>query len=71
MMDMTDLVTMLRKVDASHDPAEANALMSEAARIIDDLVRHNRELRETVKALLAPITAPAQSQFHQTSNGFW
>jgi chaperonin cofactor prefoldin len=40
-------------------------------REVADLRRHNDELRETVKALLAPITGPAQSQFYQTSNGFW
>jgi cell division protein FtsB len=56
---MTDTETDLR------------AKIEELEREIADLRLHNEQLRETVKALLAPITGPARSQFYQTSNGFW
>ena len=35
--DMTDLVTAMRKVDAYHDPSEANDLLTAAANEIDRL----------------------------------
>jgi hypothetical protein len=31
MSDLTDIVVMMRKVDAFHDPAEANALLTAGA----------------------------------------
>jgi hypothetical protein len=36
MVDLTDIVTMLRKTDAFHDPSEANALLTAAA---DEIAR--------------------------------
>jgi hypothetical protein len=45
------------------DPVMAplRALIEEQARMIADLQRHNQELRETVKALLAPTRAPVDT----------
>ena len=46
--DLTDIVTMLRKVDANHEPSEANDLMTAAANEIERLradldgAAHNR-----------------------------
>jgi hypothetical protein len=35
--DLTDIVTMMLKVDANHDPSEANELLSAGAREIKRL----------------------------------
>jgi hypothetical protein len=35
--DLTDIVTMMLKVDANHDPSEANALLTAGAREIKRL----------------------------------
>lgn len=35
--DMTDMVTAMRKVDAMHDPAEANALLTAGVQEIERL----------------------------------
>ena len=37
MTDLTDIVTMMRKVDACHEPSEANALLTEGAKEIERL----------------------------------
>jgi hypothetical protein len=37
MTDMTDIVTAMRKVDAFHDPSEANDLLTAGAQEIERL----------------------------------
>jgi hypothetical protein len=37
------------------------ARIAELERVVADLTRHNAELRETVKALLAPTRAPVET----------
>ena len=54
MHDLIDIATMMRKTDAFHDPAEANALLSAGAQEIKALRRQIAELRGAVEALLAP-----------------
>jgi hypothetical protein len=41
--DLTDIVTMMLKVDANHDPSEANELLSAGAREIERLRARERE----------------------------
>ena len=38
-MDMTDIVTAMRKVDANHEPDEANCIMTAAVAEIERLRR--------------------------------
>lgn len=45
--------------------------IEELERDIADLTRQNQELRETVKALLAPTRPPGQPQFYQNPSGLW
>ena len=42
--DLTDIVTMMRKVDAFHDPSEANALLTAGAQEIARLRSLGRKL---------------------------
>ncbi len=44
MTDMTDIVTMMRKVDAYHEPSEANALLVAGAQEIARLRSLGRKL---------------------------
>jgi len=37
------------------------ARVAELERQVEDLIRHNQELRETVAALLAPVRAPVET----------
>ena len=54
MDDLTDIAIMMRKTDAFHDPAEANALLSAGAQEIKALRRQIAELRGAVEVLLDP-----------------
>ena len=50
--DLTDIVTMMLKVDANHDPSEANELLSAGAREIERL---RTALAEIAEEMNAPI----------------
>ena len=49
--DLTDIVTMMLKVDANHDPSEANELLSAGAREI-------KRLRTALAAIAEGMNAP-------------
>ena len=50
--DLTDIVTMMLKVDANHDPSEANELLSAGAR---EIKRLRAALAEIAEGMNAPI----------------
>jgi ketopantoate reductase len=50
--DLTDIVTMMLKVDANHDPSEANDLLSAGAR---EIKRLRAALAEIAEEMNAPI----------------
>ena len=50
--DLTDIVTMMLKVDANHDPSEANDLLSAGAR---EITRLRTALAKIAEGMNAPI----------------
>jgi hypothetical protein len=50
--DLTDIVTMMLKVDANHDPSEANELLSAGAR---EIKRLRAALAKIAEEMNAPI----------------
>ena len=50
--DLTDIVTMMLKVDANHDPSEANDLLSAGAR---EITRLRTTLAKIAEGMNAPI----------------
>lgn len=58
-INMTDILTAMRKVDAVHDPLEANSILTTAAQEIDQLRAENTRLREALKASAAHHTLSA------------
>ena len=57
MSDLTDLVTMMRKVDAFHDPSEANALLTAGAEEIARL-RSLRQIDDPARPPMGPYYHP-------------
>jgi hypothetical protein len=54
--DLTDIVTMMLKVDANHDPSEANELLSAGAREIERLRAREHVANDLLSAGAREIT---------------
>ena len=66
-VDLTDIMTTLRKTDAFHDPSEANALLTAAA---DEVAR----LRSLVRLLVKsdnPTPRDTRPYWHPVGGGRW
>jgi hypothetical protein len=77
MIDLTDIVNAMRKVDASHEPSEANDLLAEGANEIArlrgkvDQDAQDDAIRVAIQIVLEEIMHARDVQRYRSQTDYW